>query len=128
MDTSAILAFLDADEKRHAKAVKAWNELLDGEATLFCTNYVLVETFALVQNRLGLEAVRALAEVVVPLLEVQWVDEEVHRAAVSALLAASRRGLSLVDASSFEVMRRLGLSRAFALDAHFTEQGFEVTP
>jgi predicted nucleic acid-binding protein len=33
-----------------------------------------------------------------------------------------------VDCVSFEVMRRLGIRRAFTLDEHFREQGFEVVP
>ncbi len=41
-------------------------------------------------------------------------------------VAAGRRQLSLVDCVSFEVMRRIGLNRAFCLDPHFEEQGFEV--
>lgn len=33
---------------------------------------------------------------------------------------------SLVDCTSFVVMKRLGLSRAFAFDAHFVERGYEL--
>ena len=43
-------------------------------------------------------------------------------------LAARRRDLSLVDVVSFLVMRREGLTRAFTLDPHFSEQGFECIP
>ena len=53
---------------------------------------------------------------------------EDHRGAVQALLAADRRGLSLVDCSSFLVMRRLGLKVAFAFDEDFGHQGFETVP
>jgi predicted nucleic acid-binding protein len=48
--------------------------------------------------------------------------------ATSRFLTAHRRGLSLVDCTTFEVMRNLGLTRAFTLDPHFAEQGFEVIP
>jgi predicted nucleic acid-binding protein len=92
---------------------------------LVCSNYILVETFALVQRRLGIEAVRAFQENVYPILNVEWVDETDHRAGVAAVLAASRRKLSLVDCVSFEVMRRLGIHRVFCFDPHFEEQGFE---
>lgn len=44
--------------------------------------------------------------------------------ALSALLAANRRQLSFVNCCSFEVMRSLGMERAFAFDANFKEQGF----
>ena len=36
--------------------------LLERDERLVTTSYVLVETFALVQNRLGMEAVRVLAD------------------------------------------------------------------
>ena len=62
----------------------------------------------------------------VPVLVTLWVDEDLHRRAVSALSVAQRRRLSLVDCSSFESMRQAGLRRAFAFDAHFEEQGFEI--
>jgi predicted nucleic acid-binding protein len=38
--------------------------------------------------------------------------------------SARRRDLSLVDCVSFEVMRRNGITRAFAVDRHFQELGF----
>ncbi len=36
--------------------------------------------------------------------------------------------LSLVDCCSFESMRRRGIRTAFAYDAHFAQQGFELLP
>jgi len=124
VDTSALLALLDADEERHAQAATQWRVLLETDEPLITTNYVLVETFAVVQRRLGLDAVRALARDVLPLLEVEWIGAETHVASIAALLAANRRGLSLVDCATFETMRRSGLTRAFAFDHHFDEQGF----
>jgi uncharacterized protein len=128
VDTSALLAVLDADDRGHAGSAAALTALLDEDARLLTTSYVLVETFALVQRRLGMEAVVDLESRLVPLLSVQWVDEGMHREAVAGVLAAGRRTLSLVDCASFAAMRRLGLSRAFTLDGHFADQGFECVP
>ena len=126
IDTSALYALLDGDDNNHAKAKKAWGEIIQPENTVVTSNYVLVETFALVQTRLGLEAVRGLQEDLVPILHVEFVTFAIHRLGVAALLSASRRGLSLVDCVSFEVMRDLGIKTAFTFDAHFREQGFEI--
>jgi predicted nucleic acid-binding protein len=128
VDTSAIMAVLDADDANHAGAREVWRDLLDRDAILLCTNYVLLEAFALVQHRLGMEALRTLQSDVVPILMTQWVDESVHGTAVAALLTARRRKLSLVDCVSFEIARRLGVSIAFAFDRHFTEQGLQCLP
>ena len=128
VDTSALLAFLDADQPRHADVIDAWERSIFEDRRLFTSNYVLVESFTLVQRRLGLEALRALAGVLVPILRPLWIDEELHAAAVAALFAASRRKLSLVDCTSFELMRRHGLTEAFALDDDFARQGFRLLP
>lgn len=61
-------------------------------------------------------------------MEIVWVDREMHAAAVSALLAAIRRRVSLVDWVSFEVMRRRGIETAFAFDRDFAVQGFGTIP
>lgn len=128
VDTSAFYAILDKDDRAHASARQAWTALLsaDEPAPLVTSNYVLVESFALTQARLGLDAVRTLQGAMLPVVTVEWVQPEEHTAAVGALLSADRRGLSLVDCTSFELMRSLRLRRAFAFDRHFAEQGFEL--
>jgi len=57
-----------------------------------------------------------------------FVDRAVHDAAVSGVLGAQLRQLSLVDMVSFEVMRRAGVRAAFAFDEHFARFGFDVQP
>ncbi|MDP1808370.1 MAG: PIN domain-containing protein [Actinomycetota bacterium] len=128
VDTSALLAIIDADEFHHPAAKAAWNELITSDETLVCTNYVLIETFALLQSRLGLKAARLFQEDIVPVLTIDWVDDLSHAAGTTAWLTAGRGKLSLVDCVSFESMRRLGIKTALTLDRHFKEQGFECLP
>jgi predicted nucleic acid-binding protein len=128
IDTSGLLAYLDADDADHAATRTSWDELLDQGEAFVTTNYVVVEAMSLVQRRFGLPAVKTLQMDVVPILRVVWIDAASHSQAVTALLTANRRNLSLVDCASFETMRRLGISTAFAIDRHFREQGFRVLP
>ena len=128
VDTAALYAFLDADDANHAECEREWRRLLEHGEQLVTSNYVLVEACALVQHRLGVQAVRDLQEVMLPALQVLWVDEQAHREAVSALLTAGRRELSLVDCASFGLMRKWGITSAFTLDRHFDEQGFRRLP
>jgi predicted nucleic acid-binding protein len=128
VDTSAFYAVMDADDQYHGTAETVWTDLLQGAHRLHTTSYVLVETVALLQHRLGMECVQVFSADVQPLLEVYWVDEGTHRSAHHALLVAGRRGLSLVDCVSFEALRRLQLTEAFCFDAHFAEQGIHVLP
>lgn len=128
VDTSAFLAVLDADDENHEASKKVWTDLLESREAIVCNNYVLVETYALVQRRLGMAAVRAFHEDVFPVLQLEWSDDALHRQAAGALLTANRRNLSLVDCASFATMRRLGVKKAFAFDHHFFEQGFTCLP
>ena len=125
VDASAFVAALDADDVRHPQARALWLKLLQSQERLATTNYVGLETVAVAQRRLGVDAVATLAESFFPWTDVIWVTEWEHSAAMTAVLAARRRHLSLVDCVSFEVMRRLGLSRCFTFDPHFAEMGFE---
>lgn len=127
-DSSAIYAVLAANDTNHPGARDAWTHLAAVSATVFCTNYVLLELVSLLQHRVGMAAVRAFEEEVAPVLSVHWISADDHRDAVQALLTANRRELSLVDCTSFAAMRRLGIRTAFVFDEHFAEQGFTCLP
>ena len=124
LDTSALYALLDRDGAHHQEAARTLRELLEARWPLTTHAYVVMESVALVQRRLGVEAVRALVHGLMGVVEVASVDEALHRAALTALLASGRREVSLVDWTSFLFMRERRLEKAFAYDEHFWEQGF----
>lgn len=128
VDTSAFYALLDGDDAGHARALKSWEGKPPGEGGLVTTNYVVLESMALLQSRLGMPAVRVFRDAILPLVRVEWIDEALHAQAMSAFVAADRRGLSMVDLSSFENMRRLGIRSVFTFDRHFRQYGFETVP
>ncbi len=128
VDTSALYDLLDTEASRHVEAAGVFRGMLERDDSLVTHNYVIVETTALVQRRLGIDATRALMGDVLPVIDVHWVDDGTHRAAVAALLAARHRSVSLVDWVSFELMRALRIDRAFAFDADFRRQGFATVP
>ena len=125
VDTSAILALLVHNDKNHTKAYRAFEKLKNDDATLVVSNYILVESFALIQSRIGLSAVRAFQEEFLPLVTIHWVDNDIHHASITGLLTANRRALSLVDCVSFEIMRTIQIKAVFTFDKHFKEQGFD---
>ena len=128
VDTSAFYALLDRDDDNHERARSAWTEIVEAGTVAVTSSYVLVETAALLQSRLGLEAVRSFEDAIVPVLHVEYVPGDLHRLGMAALLVASRRRLSLVDCVSFEIMRRNGITSSFSFDSHFKEQGFRLVP
>jgi len=128
IDTAAFLAVLNNNDQFHQSATKIWTEILSSNSTLFSSNYVIFETTALLQHRFGIEALRLFESEILPVLELIWVDESIHQQGMSALLVANRRNLSLVDCTSFEIMRQIGSDQTFTFDPHFSEQGFKVIP
>lgn len=126
VDTSALYALVDADDDNHGAAARQF-ALLEG-TVLLTHNYVLVETIALVQRRLGMAVLRRFLGDLAPVVQLDWVDEDLHAGAASALAAGGQRHVSFVDRVSFEVMRRRGLGTAFAFDDDFATEGFVVVP
>jgi predicted nucleic acid-binding protein len=128
VDTSALYAVLCKNDPNHESAAQFWKQTLLDDKLMMCTNYILVETVALLQHRLGMEAVNAFQDNILPVLLVEWLDADQHYSGVQSLLTANRRDLSLVDCTSFITMRRLGIYTAFTFDKHFSEQGFTRFP
>lgn len=125
-DTSGMVALLNAADENHARAERAFALLQARQAPLVSTSFVLVETYALVGRRLGLDAVRRFRADFAPLLDVVWVDDALHNAGLDLLLDRRKRLLSLVDAVSFVAMRQRHVAEVFAFDPHFEQEGFSL--
>ena len=125
-DTSGLLALLNSKDENHARAERAFVTLRARQAPLVSTSFVLVETYALVGRRLGLDAVRSFRTDFAPLLEVVWVDEALNEAGLDLWLERGKRLLSLVDAVSFVTMRQRDVAEVFAFDPHFEQEGFAL--
>jgi predicted nucleic acid-binding protein len=125
LDTSAIYAWADAADANHQTAVRRLQAILDAGEDLVTHNYVLLESTALLQTRLGTGAALRLAGDAAAFV-IEWVDADLHTAGVRELRRSRKRHLSLVDHVSFLVMRRRGLTKAFAFDPDFTAAGFHL--
>jgi predicted nucleic acid-binding protein len=125
-DTSGLLALVNLEDENHTRAAAAFDTLRARQIPLLTTSYVLVESYALLGRRLGLSAVNGFRTDFAPLLDVVWVDEALHNAALDLLLNRRKRQLSLVDAVSFVAMSRRDMSEAFAYDPHFEQEGFSL--
>lgn len=126
-DTSALYALLVRTETSHEACRSVFVDLLGG-GPIWTTSFVIAETMALLQHRIGLAAARDFDEELLPVLRVQWVDEDLYRRAIERLWREDRRQVSLVDCCGFELMKLRGLATAFAVDPHFSEAGFAVVP
>lgn len=125
-DTSALYALLDKSDHFHAQCRDAFNRFQPEEIELVCSSYIVVETLALLQNRIGVSSVRRWQTEFEPILTICWVDADLHGRALTSLVASGRRDVSLTDWTSFLLMRRKGILEAFTCDKHFSEQGFQI--
>jgi predicted nucleic acid-binding protein len=128
VDTSAFFALLDTDDRRLDQAVRTLADLRASGTSLLTHEYVVLETISLVQRRLGMDVLRSFVDDLLPLVDIEWVGPALHAEAREAMLAAGQRGISLVDWTSFLVMRRRGIGTAFAFDDDFAAQGFTTLP
>ncbi len=128
VDTSGFYAFLDRTDPFHDKAKNLFVRARDEKWRLLTTSYVVHESWALIQARLGWEAVEDWLGSLVPLCEVEWVDETLHRLGSARARQAKERRLSLTDCVSFEVMSASGCSEAIADDEHFRKSGCVLPP
>jgi predicted nucleic acid-binding protein len=122
IDTSALVALLDAEDPRGADAARTFRELLASEEPV-THSYVHVEAIAVVDRRLGAQARDILINDVLPAIRTFWVDEHLHRRAIASYRAGGG-GASFVDRVSFEFMRDHGIDVAFAYDPDFAAAGF----
>ena len=126
VDTSALMAHLDADDARHPAVRDAFAAHRDDE--LVTHGYVVAESIAVARRRLGLAGAIALIDDLLPLAKGIPVEPAVHDAALVRYRAFLPSGTSFVDQVSFAVIDREGISTAFALDADFVSAGIEVVP
>ena len=125
LDTSAIYAWADTADANHRASVRRLQAILESGEDLLTHNYVLVESIALLQSRLGLAAANKLANDSTAFV-VEWVDDHLHASGLRELERAKRRQVSLVDHISFLVMRRRQVTTAFAFDPDFVSAGFRL--
>jgi predicted nucleic acid-binding protein len=124
VDTSALYALLDEADARHVEASDVLRRVVGME--LVTHAFVVVETCALVGRRLPWAASEQLIDGLLPVIDVRSVDEDMQRTAMDAYRRSASNRVSLVDHTSFIVMRSLGISRAFAFDDDFAREGFAL--
>lgn len=136
VDTSAFYALADGDDQYHDQAKDVYESLKD-EAQLVTTDYVLLECWYLVNNHLGREeALQFWDGLTAGKAEVLDLGLLIRQRAREIIENYSDQDFSLVDATSFALMKQEGIEKAFAFDSHFRiyrfgeedERYFQVVP
>jgi len=123
LDTSGLLALLDAREPLHQKARDEYARA----STRLTHAFVLAEFVALANARglpssVGLNFLKSL--IANPDIETVWPDETLTSQAIALLIARQGRGYSLCDAVSFVLMHGRIVTQALSTDRHFEDEGF----
>jgi predicted nucleic acid-binding protein len=133
VDTSVWYAAADSSDRSNLRS----KEILKSGERLVTSDHILIETWTLLRYRLSRQAgesfweglpsgIAVIEAVTLADLEVAW--------AIGA--SWQDQDFSIVDRTSFAVMRRLGIDRVASLDAHFAvfrfgpkrRQSFHVLP
>lgn len=85
----------------------------------------MVETYALLDRRFGRDATASFRSKFAPLLQVVWVEKDLHERGLDLMLERPV-GVSLVDAVSFVFIREQRVDEVFSFDRHFEQEGFAV--
>lgn len=128
VDTGAFVALRNRAEHEHEVARAALSRLVSEGALLVTSNYVFSETYTALLVRVGRdEAIRwGLRFRAGEAIEMVRVDEPLEQDAWTILESHSDKRWSHVDATSFALMEREGITEAFAFDRHFAQRGLTL--
>lgn len=127
VDTGALLAVANPRDQHHDEAVAIGRRFLATGGRWVGTTLVLAELHGHLLHRRGPEVAREHLERLMADPAHEWLDTstELIGEAVERWMRRFRdQRFSLADAVSFEVMRRLDLTTAFAFDHHFEVAGY----
>jgi predicted nucleic acid-binding protein len=125
-DTSGLFAALVRNDCMHVPARATLAKLLKDRTEIHTTSYVLLETLALLQARVGLEAALRFQHDFHPVITIHWVDGVFHDRAFQRLELRGSRSVSLVDCATFVAMDDTEIRTVFTYDDHFHQEGFSV--
>ena len=129
VDTSFWVALHNRRDSWHGEA-RALIKRFAGHQ-LATTNHVRGETWTFLRRRAGHSAAVAFLDVLetTPRVRLTQVSEQAEQRALIWLRRHDEREYSFVDATSFDVMRRLRIREAFAFDGDFAAAGYvELRP
>ena len=118
VDTSAFYALADRTDRHRADALAAFQTCATDDLTT--TDHVVVETWLLICSRLGRPAAMGFWDAFESeLIVIVGVSAQDLRRSREIARAWPDQAFSLVNCTSFAVIERLGIRRAFAFDKHF---------
>ncbi len=124
VDSSAVLALLNKRDQWHDKAKIVLQTLVNQQASLIMTNYLVAECHSLLLARIDANIARRW------LLTLDWniiyVTLKDEHIAKDIIRKYTDKDFSLTDATAFVIMQRHNIKVAFTFDNHYEQFGFDT--
>lgn len=128
VDTVAWLALINKSEGLHDSARTVRDQLIQQKAKLITTDFVVVE----IANSLARLPLRGLARKLIDFIrtsdtvELVTITPEFFEKAYQLYCTREDKEWGLTDCTSFVVMQKMRMNRAFTADRHFEQAGFTI--
>jgi len=126
VDTNGWVALNSKKDQLHNTAININKELLKNGYRYVTTNFILDETYTGLLIKVGHFASVDFGEKIRKSLTLQTVHiaEDIEDEAWELFKKYSDKYFSFTDCTSFVIMQRLGIKKAFTSDHHFEQMGF----
>ena len=127
VETSAWLALVDAIDKDH-KIANSW--FRENSLKFITSNLVIIESLGWIRHKRGKKEAVTLGKrlLLSPDITVERVTAVDEKRAWRLFRQVNGRGISMIDCTSFILMKRLGIKEAFVFDEDFKKLGFTTYP
>jgi predicted nucleic acid-binding protein len=128
VDTGAWIALALTADPLHGRAVEAWDELVGKGTRIYTSVPVVLETFTFLDRNATRDVALTWKDALgqTPFFRLLECTSQDLSRAWAFFQRRDMHKLSAVDATSFVLMSRERLRRAFAFDHHFAKAGFQI--
>jgi predicted nucleic acid-binding protein len=128
VDTSAWLALNDKNDQYHGDAVSRSAKIKQQKIQLVTSEYVLDESITIIRYRVSHRAAVIFGDALMSstIVSIEDIADAERLKAWALFKKYGDKELSFTDCTSFALMMKLGLQKAFAFDDHFRQLGFQL--
>jgi len=128
VDRFAWIATINKSDNYHEICLGILEELLNNQAKLITTNYVVVETINALSKvefrKTVIEFIDKLEKS--PSVQIIRITDEIYNNAWTFYKQRMDKDWGITDCTSFEVMRAFNVKKAFTNDKHFEQAGYSL--
>ncbi|MCP4978276.1 MAG: PIN domain-containing protein [Maribacter sp.] len=120
IDTSAFCALTIPKDKYNPRAKILYNQIVERNAIIFSSNYILDETYTLLKSRSSHDtSIKFMDNIGKCHITILNIDEDIENSAKKIFKKFKDKKLSFTDCTSFALINQFNINAAFAFDEHF---------